>query len=104
MRDHSMNLDTVDPGLRLTAERLLSTARNAHRDFRFGDRKVFLAAILPEDAGERAEMLDALDACRRAQLLTFARADLVAAMDPEMVAESEWQHPAGATFHFLVVA
>lgn len=104
MHDDSM---TCDPGLRLIAERLLSTARCAHRDFRFGDRKVFLAAILPcpkRHPSEYAEMLEALEACRCAGLLTFARADLVAAMDADMVAESEWVHPAGATFHFLVVA
>lgn len=97
MRDDSMNLDT---GLRLSAERALSTARNAHPDLRFGDRKVFLCAIV--DVTD-ADAMAILDDCRRAQLLTFARADLVAAMDPELVAASEWRVDI-ATFHFLVVA
>jgi hypothetical protein len=97
MRDHTMN---PDPGLRLTAERLLSTARNAHRDLRFGERKVYLCAIV--DITDTA-VLAILDDCRRAQLLTFARADLVAAMDPELVDASEW-HLDGATYHFLVVS
>jgi hypothetical protein len=39
---------------------------------------------------------------RRAGLLRFARADLVAAMDPELVAASEWRLN-GATAHFLIV-
>ena len=37
MHDDSMNLDR-DPGLRLTAERFLGTARGGHRDYWFGDR------------------------------------------------------------------
>lgn len=96
MLDDTMN---PDPGLRLSAERLLSTARNAHRDFRFGDRKVFLCAVV--DVTD-ADAMAIVDDCRRAQLLTFARADLVAAMDPELVEASEWKLD-GATFHFLVV-
>jgi hypothetical protein len=92
--------DATDPGLRLTAERLLGTARNAHRDLRFGDRKVFLCAIV--DVTD-ADAMAILDDCRRSQLLTFARADLVAAMAPELVAASEWTL-GGATYHFLVVA
>jgi hypothetical protein len=40
---------------------------------------------------------------RRAGLLKFARADLVAAMDPELVATSEWRLD-GTTYHFLQVA
>jgi hypothetical protein len=89
-----------DLGLRLTAERFLSTARCAHRDLRFGARKVFLCAIV--DVTDAATMAT-LDDCRRAQLLTFARADLVAAMDPELVEASEWCVDL-ATFHFLVVS
>jgi hypothetical protein len=94
------NTESADDGLRITAERILATARNAHRDSWFGTRKVFLAAVV--DVTDTASMA-ILDDCRRARLLTFARADLVAAMDPEMVAESEWRLD-GATFHFLVVA
>jgi hypothetical protein len=39
----------------------------------------------------------------RPLLLQFARADLVAAMDPSLDAASEWRL-AGATYHFLQVA
>lgn len=92
--------DATDPGLRLSAERLLGTARCAHRDYRFGDRKVFLAAIV--DVTD-ADAMAIVDDCRRAGLLTFARADLVAAMDPELVEASEWRLD-GTTYHFLVVS
>lgn len=92
-----MNLDA---GLRLTAERFLGTARCAHRDYWFGDRKVFLAAIADVTNCETMAMLND---CRRAGLLTFARADLVAAMDPELVEASEWRLD-GTTYHFVVVA
>ena len=90
----------ADHGLRLAAERLLATARNAHPHLRFGDRKVFLCAIV--DISDPVA-LEVLDDCRRAQLLTFARADLVAAMDPELVQASEWCVDI-ATFHFVVVS
>jgi hypothetical protein len=40
---------------------------------------------------------------QRLRELEIARADLVAAMDPELVARSEWSQ-GGATNHFLVVA
>jgi hypothetical protein len=94
------NVAAVDPGLKITADRILSTARNAHRGLWFGDRKVFLAALV--DVTD-ADAMSTLDDCRCAGLLTFARADLVAAMDPELVEESEWQL-GGATYHFLEVA
>ena len=89
----------ADAGLRITAERILSTARCAHRDLWFGDRKVFLCAVV--DVAD-PEATDILDECRLAGLLRFARADLVAAMDPELVEESQWTL-GGATYHFLVV-
>lgn len=90
----------IDNGLKLTADRMLATARNAHRDFWFGARKVFLAAIVDV---QDADAMTILDDCRRAGLLSFARADLVAAMDPELVADSTWALD-GATYHFLTVA
>lgn len=99
MRDNSMNREADQPaldlGLRLTAERVLSIARNAHRDLRFGDRKVILCAVV--DVTD-ADAMAILDGCRRAQLLTFARAELVAAMAPELVEASEWRVDL-ATFH-----
>ena len=90
----------MDAGLKITAERYLSMARTAHRDFWIGDRKVFLCAVADVNNAEEMELLDE---CRRAGLLRFARADLVAAMDPELVEESEWNLGI-ATYHFLQVA
>jgi hypothetical protein len=43
------------------------------------------------------------DELRRAWLLEFSRADLVAAMDLEL-ARSEWNQGGGVTSHFSVVA
>jgi hypothetical protein len=76
---------------------------------RFGERKVFIAAIrralratdfarLP-----RAAVDELLLRAHREGLLQFARADLVAAMDPDEVRDSEVTHPTGARFHFVVV-
>jgi hypothetical protein len=68
----------------------------------FGDRKVFLGSIPGVDLAD-PDWRQLFDDLRRARLLEFARADLVAAMDPELVARSEWNQ-GGATNHFLVVA
>jgi hypothetical protein len=68
----------------------------------FGDRKVFLSTIPGVDLAD-PEWRQLLKELRRARLLTFARADLVVAMDPELVAASEWKLD-DATNHFLVVA
>jgi hypothetical protein len=98
------NTAAVDPGLKITADRILSTARNGHRDLWFGNRKVFLAAVV--DITDAVAM-EILEACLSAGLLTFARADLVAAMDPELVAASEWRLDGPGiqpTYHFLQVA
>lgn len=67
----------------------------------FGDRKVFLASIPGLDIQD-PECVAMLDELRRAQLLRFARADMVAAMDPALVAASQWRID-GAEYHFLVV-
>lgn len=95
-----MTTANTDPGLKQTAERYLGMARNAHRDFWCGDRKVFLAAIVDV---ENADEMELLDECRRAGLLRFARADFVQGMDIEIVEASEWKLDI-ATFHFLQVA
>jgi hypothetical protein len=74
---------------------------------RFGDRKVFIATIrralrrtkyasLP-----RAAIDELLFRAHRERLLQLARADLVAAMDPDEVRDSELRVD-GATFHFVV--
>ncbi len=77
-------------------------------DGRFGDRKVFVSAVwraLARDPRWAALSLDEfktrLVAAHRAGELLLARADLVAAMDPALVAASEIAVD-GASFHFLI--
>ena len=86
--------------LRYLAEGILADARESGTYF--GDRKVFLATIPGVDLAD-PEWPHLLEDVRRAGLLTFARADLVAAIDPALVAASEWRLD-GATYHFLQVA
>jgi len=83
-------------------------AAGAARDGWFGDRKVFVSAVWDELRKQPAWAALALDdfkvrllAAHRAGSLTLARADLVAAMDPALVAASEIAAD-GASFHFLV--
>lgn len=74
----------------------------------FGDRKVFISSVwdaLRETPAWSQLALDDLKqqlvAAHRARELELARADLVGAMDPALVAASE-THTDGATFHFVV--
>ena len=90
----------MNTALRYLADGILADART--RGVYFGDRKVFLGSIPGLDVND-PEWCQLLDGLRRAGLLEFARADLVAAMDPALVARSEWNQ-GGATNHFLVVA
>jgi len=83
------------------------TAASAAKDV-FGDRKVFIASVwneLRRDPSWAALTLDdfkaRLVAAHRAGDLALARADLVAAMDPELVNASETTTD-GASFHFIV--
>jgi hypothetical protein len=83
-------------------------AAGATSDGWFGDRKVFVSAVWDQLRREPrwsqlalAEFKDRLVAAHRAGELTLARADLVAAMDPALVAASEIAAD-GASFHFLV--
>jgi hypothetical protein len=78
------------------------------RDGVFGDRKVFIAAVWHELRRQTAWSALSLDefktrlvAAHRAGDLRLARADLVAAMDPELVAASEISAD-GASFHFIL--
>lgn len=78
------------------------------RDGGFGERKVFIAAVWRELRRQAAwaelsldELKASLVAAHRAGELVLARADLVAAMDPELVAASEIVAD-GASFHFIV--
>ena len=86
--------------LRNLAEGILADARMSGT--LFGDRKVFIGSIPGVDLAD-PEWRQLLDELRRLGLLQFARADLVAAMDPALVEASEWQLD-GATYHFLQVA
>ncbi|HMG22530.1 MAG TPA: hypothetical protein VK607_14455 [Kofleriaceae bacterium] len=83
-------------------------AAGATADGWFGDRKVFVSAVWSELRREPRwselalpEFKARLVAAHRAGELTLARADLVAAMDPALVAASEITAD-GASFHFLV--
>lgn len=77
-------------------------------DGRFGTEKVFVSAIwqrierdhrFPDLSLDRFKRW--LVTANREQLVDLARADLVGAMDPKLVKESEI-HDLGATFHFVV--
>jgi hypothetical protein len=76
---------------------------------RFGDRKVFIAAIRRALRGTkyrslpRAAIDELLIRAHRERLLQLARADLVAAMDPDEVRDSEITYGGIAQFHFVVV-
>jgi hypothetical protein len=90
------------------ADAVLRAARAATSG-RFGDRKVFVSAVWHELHKDPAwsqlaldELKPLLAAAHRAGQLVLARADLVAAMDPELVACSEIASD-GARFHFVVV-
>lgn len=74
----------------------------------FGERKVFISAVWEElrRTGQwanlsLADLKTRLLAAQQAGDVELARADLVAAMDPTLVAASETQAK-GATFHFIV--
>jgi hypothetical protein len=91
------------------AETVKALARTSPPEDRFGDNKVFIAAVwrasqreagfprmsLPEFKGRLVE-------ANREGRLRLSRADLVQAMDPNRVAESE-THYLNATFHFVLV-
>ena len=95
-----MNTADISTADRILANNLIEEARCLlGTDAAFGDRKVFLCALLGRIADQ--DMAD-IERIRRAGLITCARADLVSAMDPAMVADSEWRLD-GATFHFIVV-
>jgi hypothetical protein len=81
---------------------------DAAREGVFGDRKVFISAVwdalraTPAWAALELDELKArLVAAHRSRELVLARADLVAAMDPALVAASETRTD-GATFHFVI--
>ena len=94
-------------GNRTFADEVRDAARGARAGV-FGDRKVFIAAVWHElrrrpqwAAVGLDEFKSRLVAAHRAGDLVLARADLVAAMNPDLVAASETATD-GASFHFIV--
>jgi hypothetical protein len=90
------------------ADAALDAAATTARDGWFGDRKVFVSALWDELRKRPAWAALGLDdfkarllVAHRAGAITLARADLVAAMDPALVAASEIAAD-GASFHFVV--
>lgn len=76
---------------------------------RYGDERVFIAAVWRAAQAGPATLHDPLPAFKtrlveanRAGLLRLHRADLVGAMDPQLVQESETRH-LNATFHFVEI-
>lgn len=90
---------TIPLALRNEAAYLLQAAQE--HGTRWGERKVYLGTIPGLDLAD-AECRATLTDLRRSGALCFARADLVAAMDADLVAASEW-HDGVATYHFLVL-
>ncbi|HSK02993.1 MAG TPA: hypothetical protein VK932_17195 [Kofleriaceae bacterium] len=96
----------TEPARSLIAD--VRAVADAAREGVFGDRKVFISAVwdalraTPAWASLELDELKArLVAAHRSRELVLARADLVAAMDPALVAASETVTD-GATFHFVV--
>lgn len=97
--------------LEARAPSLIDAVRSAARDARdgvFGDRKVFISSVWhalratpPWSQLALDEFKARLVFAHRQRELELARADLVAAMDPVLVAASETRTD-GATFHFIV--
>jgi hypothetical protein len=83
------------------AARVAAAARGA-RTGRFGDNKVFISHVYRAAAAREAldEFKQRLVEAHRGGLLSLSRADLVEAMDPGDVAESETRY-LDATFHFV---
>ena len=84
-------------------------AANSPLEDRFHDNKVFIAAIWRASQREPnfpcvslAEFKQRLVEANTQSLLHLSRADLVQAMDPQLVTESETVH-LNATFHFVLL-
>jgi hypothetical protein len=96
-------LDPVQGPLDLAtfAKTVLDVARTA-KTGRFGDNKVFISEVhrlFPQEM-DLDTFKEWLLKAQRAGLVPLSRADLVEAMDPELVARSELPY-LGATFHFV---
>jgi hypothetical protein len=84
-------------------------ARDCPPDARFGSNKVFVAAVWRESQAEDgfprmplADFKAALAEASREGLIRLEPADLVQAMEPKLVSDSEVIR-AGAAFHFILV-
>lgn len=98
----------MDNALATFANQVNRLARHADA-VKFGARKVFLCSILETwhtvaraTCPTRPMFFAQLAAAHRAGLVTLCRADLIAAMDPELVKWSEMS-AGNATFHFVEV-
>ncbi len=96
----------IERDLPTFAERVKAAARDCPTG-RFGDNKVFIAHVwraLESDPAFRTmgahAFKERLAEANNARLLDLSRADLVQAMDPEDVRQSE-VHYLNATFHFV---
>lgn len=94
-----MTTDSLLPAM-TTGQRLIRSA--AEHGTRFGDRKVFLSTIPGVDLRDSA-CRALLQSLQRSGAVSFARADMVAAMPAELVAASEWVVDSHCTLHFLVL-
>jgi hypothetical protein len=102
---------TSESSLATQEPSLIDAVRSAARDARdgvFGDRKVFISSVWhalratpPWSQLDLDDFKARLVSAHRQRELELARADLVAAMDPTLVAASETRTD-GATFHFIV--
>jgi hypothetical protein len=91
------------------AQTVKALARTSPRADRFHDNKVFIAAVWRASQREHGfprltlpEFKTLLVKANRDGLLRLSRADLVQAMDPGRVAESE-THYLNAAFHFVLI-
>lgn len=97
-----------DTGLKEFGERVKTAASAVPHDHpnRFGDRKVFIHHVHSEMkrhgtySGSLDEFKHHVAEAHKQGHLTAARADLIAAMDPHSVKQSE-THAGPATFHFI---
>ena len=86
----------------MSGSRIKSDGQRA-TDGRFGPRKVFIASVWRDPAFGGLALADfkaRLLAAHRAGAVTLARADLVGAMDPALVRESEVAH-GDSRYHFV---
>ncbi len=99
------NLETVALVLATTHSIAAVAGPSGRPAGRFGWEKVFVSAVfaaLPEGTFDTlADFQFWLTQQARDGRLVLARADLVGAMDPDAVRNSEWSHR-GATYHFVL--